>query len=98
MHGHYKNALEEPLGEIDWQCHDRVAYNAMEMGKYEQDFISYIDSCHLQDMVNNRDYYQQNYNEILLNVNFPSQLEQDFFRHVEETERQKNDTKYRQIL
>ena len=49
-------------------------------------------------MVNNRDYYQQNYNEILLNVNFPSQLEQDFFRHVEETERQKNDTKYRQIL
>ena len=49
-------------------------------------------------MVNNLDYYTSNYNEILLNVNFPSQLEQDFFKHIEEQERLKNDKKYRQIL
>jgi hypothetical protein len=38
------------------------------------------------------------YNEILLNVGYPSRQEKEFLKHVEQTLQRKNDDKYRKIL
>ena len=40
----------------------------------------------------------QNFNELLLNINFPSRKEQDFFKFMEEWERKTKDEFYRRIL
>ena len=38
------------------------------------------------------------YNEILLNVGYPSRQEKEFLKYVEQAQQHKNDDKYRKIL
>jgi hypothetical protein len=40
----------------------------------------------------------QGFNEILLNVGYPSRQEREFMKHVEQAQQRKNDDKYLQIL
>ena len=41
---------------------------------------------------------QAGFNEILLNVGYPSRKEKEFLKHVEQALQRKNDDKYRKIL
>lgn len=39
---------------------------------YGQEFLSFIDPSYIKDIKENFDWYLENYNEILLNVGYPS--------------------------
>ena len=53
------------------------------MKKYGIEFLSHIDPFFVQDIQNNLEWYMENYNEILLNVCYPSKQEKEFLKHVE---------------
>lgn len=53
------------------------------MEHYGLDFLSHIDPEYAKDIEENFEWYLDNYNEILLNVNFPSRKEKDFLKHIE---------------
>lgn len=46
----------------------------------------------------NKDWFKENYNEILMNVGHPSKLEKDFLKHIEQVQQRKSDFLYRKIL
>lgn len=46
----------------------------------------------------NKDWYAENFNELLLNVGHPSKLEKDFLKHIEYIQQKKSDLKYKKIL
>ena len=46
----------------------------------------------------NREWYRENQNEVLLNLNYPSRKEKVFLKHIELWQQDKNDTRYRRIL
>jgi hypothetical protein len=52
----------------------------------------------VQDIVHNYEWYMENSNEILLNVNFPSRKGKEFLKHIESVQQRKNDLHYKKIL
>jgi hypothetical protein len=68
------------------------------MEKYGLEFLSKIEPRFSQDIWKNLEWYKENYNEILLNVGFPSKLEKDFLRHIEFVQQKKSDIAYKKIL
>ena len=42
-----------------------------------------MDPYFVADIRQNMEWYLQNQNEVLLNVNYPSKLEKEFLRHIE---------------
>jgi len=77
---------------------DPIPYQADRMEEYGQEFLSQIGPHFAHDMVENYEWYLANRNEVLLNVMYPSQLEQNFLKHIEQVQQRKNDQKYRAIL
>ena len=63
----YNDAL---MNEVKTQ--DSVAYRADKMLEYDLSFLSHVDPKFAQDINSNHDWYLENYNEILLNINYPS--------------------------
>jgi hypothetical protein len=53
------------------------------MSKYGIEFLSKIDPRYVKDIEENREWYLESYNEILLNVGYPSKQEKEFLKHVE---------------
>ena len=49
-------------------------------------------------MVKNAEWYAQNYNEFLMNINYPCKLQTDFLKMIELSQQRRNDQKYRKIL
>lgn len=62
---------------------DSFVYRSEDMNSYGIDFLAKIDPVYTQDLTINMDWYQENYNEMLLNVSIPSKLEKDFLKHIE---------------
>lgn len=77
---------------------DSYPYNPDEMEEYGVSFLSYIEPLFVQDYHTNMQWYNEHYNEILLNVSQPSKLEKDFLKHIEYTQQKKSDLKYKNIL
>lgn len=74
----YDEALNEEKHTID-----KFPYRADEMETYGSEFLSKIEPLLAQDYMENMHWYDENYNEILLNVGQPSKLEKDFLKHIE---------------
>ncbi len=77
---------------------DTIVYTPEQMEKYGLDFLSHIDPMYVKDIQSNLDWYLENYNDILLNVSYPSKQEKEFLKHVETVQQRKNDQKYKKIL
>lgn len=88
----FTNALEAD------QKLDPEVYTYMNMDRYNLNFLSSLEPIIVQDMYSNQEWYQENCNEILLNVGLPTKLEKDFLRHIEQVQQKKSDLKYRKIL
>ena len=48
--------------------------------------------------MHNREWYKENSNEFLLNLNYPCKLQTDFLKAVELSQQRRNDQKYKKIL
>ena len=70
----------------------------MSMDSYGLDFLAGVEPLIVKDMFYNRDWFEENCNEILLNVGQPTKLEKDFLRHIEQVQQRKSDLTYRKIL
>ena len=60
-----------------------LPYNPTKLQEYGLDFLSYVDPYFVADIVENREWYLQKQNEVLLNVSYPSKQEKEFLRHIE---------------
>lgn len=58
-------------------------YNPTKLQEYGLEFLSYVDPFFVADIKQHMEWYLQNQNEVLLNVNYPSKLEKEFLRHIE---------------
>ena len=89
------------------QTLDPVVYTSNNMGQFGLDFISWVDPKFVRDIDANMDWYMGNqhesalysgFNEILLNIGYPSLQEKEFLQHVEHSQQRKNDDNYKRIL
>ena len=89
------------------QTLDPVVYTSNNMGQFGLDFISWVDPKFVRDIDANMDWYMGNqhesalysgFNEILLNIGYPSRQEKEFLQHVEHSQQRKNDDNYKRIL
>jgi hypothetical protein len=104
----FKQAFEKALTtDLSIWSPDPNVYSSENLGDFGQDFLSFLDPVFIQDINENMDWYlnsfrespqSSGYNEILLNVGYPSRQEKEFLKHVEQTLQRKNDDKYRKIL
>lgn len=92
----YQKALKATPDDPSY--YDRNVYKAQEMQEYRNGFIDRIDPQFVQDMVNNREWYEENMNKFLLNINYPCKLQTDFLKELELSQQRKNDQRYREIL
>lgn len=90
----YEIALKSDLTKFD----NSIVYTPERMNEYGIDFLSYVDPRFVQDIQNNLEWYMENYNDILVNVAYPSKQEKEFLKHVEYVQQKKNDLKYKKIL
>jgi len=85
--------------EPDSPCYrDRTVYKPQNIREYGQEFLSYVDPRFVQDIVKNKDWYSQNMDKFLLNINYPCKLQNDFLKELELAQQRRNDMKYRLIL
>lgn len=61
------------------------------MLEYDQSFLAQVDPGFVKDLLVNSDWYLENFNEILLNVGYPSRMEKDFLKHIEQVQQRNND-------
>jgi hypothetical protein len=104
----FKQAFEKALTtDLSIWSPDPNVYSSENLGDFGQEFLSFLDPVFIQDINENMDWYlnsfrespqSSGYNEILLNVGYPSRQEKEFLKHVEQTLQRKNDDKYRKIL
>ena len=104
----FKQAFEKALTtDLSIWSPDPNVYSSENLGDFGQEFLSFLDSVFIQDINENMDWYlnsfrespqSSGYNEILLNIGYPSRQEKEFLKHVEQTLQRKNDDKYRKIL
>jgi len=103
----YKHAFERALaGETEGSA-KVVSSESMMTDEFGLEFLSYVDPKFVRDVSENSDWYLTSfreslhfsgYNEILLNVGYPSRTEREFLKHVEHAQQRKNDAKYHTIL
>lgn len=77
----YEHALS--LSPDDDNFKDMTLYKPQEIFKYGIEFTSYVDPRFVQDMINNKEWYSQNLNQYLLNINYPTKLQTDFLKELE---------------
>ena len=77
----YEHALS--LSPDDDNFKDTTLYKPQEIFKYGIEFTSYVDPRFVQDMINNKEWYSQNLNQYLLNINYPTKLQTDFLKELE---------------
>jgi len=65
------------------------------MNEYGQDFIENVNPLYARDIVENEAWYSENVNDLLLNVFYPSKLEQDYLKHIEQEQQKRNDIRYK---
>jgi hypothetical protein len=104
----FKQAFEKALTtDLSIWSPDPNVYSSENLGDFGQEFLSFLDPVFIQDINENMDWYlnsfrespqSSGYNEILLNIGYPSRQEKEFLKHVEQTLQRKNDDKYRKIL
>lgn len=104
----FKHAFEKALNtDLSTWVPDQNVYSSENLGDFGIEFLSFLDPVFIQDIEENMDWYlnsfrecpqQSGFNEILLNVGYPSRQEKEFLKHVEQTLQRKNDDKYRKIL
>jgi hypothetical protein len=68
----YEHALSLQPGDADYR--DATLYKPQEIFKYGIEFTSYVDPRFVQDMIKNKEWYSQNLNQYLLNINYPTKL------------------------
>jgi hypothetical protein len=49
-------------------------YKPEEVYKYGKEFMSYVDPGFVQDMATNKEWYSENMNQYLLNINYATKL------------------------
>ena len=88
----YKQAFERALsGEVEGPT-KVVSSESMMTEEFGLEFLSFVDPKFARDVSQNSDWYLTSfresllftgYNEILLNVGYPSRTEREFLKHVE---------------
>ena len=73
-------------------------YKPEEVYKYGKEFMSYVDPGFVQDMATNKEWYSENMNQYLLNINYATKLQTDFLKELELSQQRRNDQQYRKIL
>lgn len=73
-------------------------YNAQNMLRCGDEFLSRVDQRYVADIRANYDWYLENGSEVLLNINYPSRTEKEFLRQLEMWQQEKNDVNYKVIL
>ena len=81
----------------DYNDIDRYPYSCNELFDYSDEFLAQLDHRQVQDIFENMQWYQENSNEILLNIGYPSRQEKEFLKHIEKEQLKKNDLEYRKI-
>ena len=100
LHGRVSNQFKVAL-EISPDSpryRDRTVYKPQNIREYGQEFLSYVDPHFVQDIMKNREWYCQNMDKFLLNLNYPCKLQNDFLKELELAQQRRNDMKYRKIL
>jgi hypothetical protein len=77
---------------------DPYPYKQTTIHEHGLDFTSFVDPFYVADLIENRAWYRENQNEVLLNLNYPSRKEKVFLEHIELWQQDKNDARYRRIL
>ena len=77
----FKQALE--ISPNSPRFRDKAVYKPQEIREYGQDFLSYVDPHYVQDIMNNSEWYNQNMDKFLLNLNYPCKLQNDFLKALE---------------
>jgi len=72
--GKFTQALEVDTKGSDKTWKDMTLYKGEEFYKYSQEFLAYVDPAFIQDMRDNKEWYDENANEFLLNINYPCKL------------------------
>ena len=49
-------------------------------------------------MVKNRDWYLENTNQFMLNLNYPSKLQNDYLKELALAQQRRNDQRYKKIM
>jgi hypothetical protein len=49
-------------------------------------------------MVGNKDWYEENISQFLMNINYPCKLQTDFLKELELSQQKRNEQRYRKIL
>lgn len=70
---------------------DTHVYKGEDILKYPNSFLAYVDPTFVQDMVTNSEWYQTNFNQFLLNMNYPSKLQTDFMKMIELGQQRRHD-------
>lgn len=68
----YRIALTISKDSEDYK--DMKLYKPEEVYKYGKQFMSYVDPGFVQDMAKNKDWYNENMNQYLLNINYATKL------------------------
>lgn len=68
------------------------------MHEYGHQFVSQINPMFAQDMIKNKEWYINNTNKFLLNINYPSKLQFDFLKELELSQQRRNEARYRRIM
>jgi hypothetical protein len=77
---------------------DKKLYKPERIRDYGPEFLSYVDPGFVQDMETHREWYEENINHFLMNINYPCKLQTDFLKELELSQQKRNDQKYRKIL
>jgi hypothetical protein len=64
----------------------------------KKNFFSQVVPSFEQDMVKNKEWYEENMNKFILNINYPCKLQNDCLKEMELLQQRRNDQKYRKIL
>jgi hypothetical protein len=92
----YLEAIEMPKEHPEFK--DNRLYIAEQMYKYGPEFLAHVDPNFVQDMINNREWYSQNISRFMININYPSKLQNDFLKELELSQQRRNDMRYRRIM
>lgn len=77
-----KDHIYSQFGKLKYAYDTALTGNIEDQAMEEASFDK-VDSRFVQDISSNLDWYLENYNDVLLNVSYPSKQEKEFLKHVE---------------
>lgn len=92
----FEKALK--MRSTDPEYLDMTLYKGEMIGKPNQEFFARVEPAFVQDMVANKQWYIENMNRYLLNINYPCKLQTECLKQMELLQQRRNDQKYRKIL